>query len=144
MALRVKAADLQAIQFSERSLIFLERLTDLVRDFLLVGSVTQFCRQPTDRVLDGSSLAPQVPGTPIQVAQAVHDRPANAELRIGAELRILHRIELLGGIDQPQDPGADQIFEIDLLRQLFVNPTRDEPDHRQIFKQRLVWIRHRD
>ena len=85
-----------------------------------------------NRLLDSPTLAAQVARTPVQGPKAIEDRPANAKLGVAAELHLLFGVKLLQRIHQSQNPRAHQIFDLDMLRQTFVNTTGEKPYRGQV------------
>src|SRR5271156_1918295 len=130
----MKAPHFETVEFGQNILIFLERLPELIRHLLLERCPPEPRSQYTNRFLDNAALAAKLTRSPVHIAEAVQDSSFDPELRIGAKLCFLPRIELIGCIDQAKYAGTYKIFQVDILRQLFVNPAGYKSNHGKIGK----------
>src|SRR5688572_9816442 len=70
----------------------------------------------------------------------IEDGAADAELRVRREQRLLPRVVLLHGVEQPDDPPRDEVLEIDVRRLPCCDALHDAPDERQVATQHLFAI----
>jgi hypothetical protein len=131
----VQRSDLQALQIAEKLLVLVEREIHLPSDLSLMRRPSHAGSQDADRLLDRTALAAQLARAPVERAQAVENRPADAELRIAAELHLLLRIELGESVQQPDYARRHEVFDIDVLRQPLMNAPGQEAHDRQMFEQ---------
>src|SRR5271169_2337216 len=98
--------------FSESPIAFANSGSDAVRP----SSICSFCiTVPICRDFRRRSR-----GAPVQLAQAVKNRPADAELGVRSKLYVLLGIELVESVDQPDDALVHQVLEGNVLRKVLV------------------------
>src|ERR1700737_4560905 len=97
----MQAADLESLQIPQQLLILIQVKFHLAGNLVLRRGTAQALRHRSDRLFDRTTLATQLARTPVQRAQRVQDRPANAELGVALELHLLAVVELGERIDQP-------------------------------------------
>ena len=68
---------------------------------------------------------PQIPGRPVELPQAIEDRAFNAMFRIAGKRNLFFGIVFGRGVKQPENTRVNEIVEIDVNRQIFVNADRD-------------------
>jgi hypothetical protein len=74
------------------------------------------------RFFQAARLTAQIARTPVHLAQAVQNRPANAELCVRAELDALAAVKFLKCVNQSHYAGMHQVFEGNMPRQPLMNP----------------------
>ena len=75
---------------------------------------------------------------PIDFPQAVENRAANAELRVGFQLDVLPGVEIVDRIDEPNHSGGQQIFEADGIRHALMDLARDQTHLRHMRQNQLL------
>ena len=105
---------------------------ELSRDLAVVGAAPQLVLQLGVGAFDGPSLGPHRAGYPVDRAELVDDRPLDAADGVGLELEAAGRVELVDGVDEPEDPVADQVGLLDVLREARRDPAGDELDQRRV------------
>ena len=133
--LHVQRADLQTLQIAQQLLILIEPELHLGGNFGFARSPAEPRRQHADGLLDRAAFAPQLSRTPVESAQTVQNRAAYPELCVAAELHFFLGVELGEGIHETNHAGRNQVFNIDMLRQPFMNPPGKIAYDRQMFKQ---------
>lgn len=79
-----------------------------------------------------------VTGGPIELAQAIEDRTLDAVLGIARKDDLFFGIILVGRVEQAKDAGMNQIVEIDVNREIFVNANGDGFYQRKMFQYHAV------
>src|SRR6185437_1022186 len=97
---------LKALQFTQQLLIFAKFHTEFSGNLRLRGRAAGTHGQGSERLFDGSPLAPKIPRAPIQSSQTVENGSSNTKLRITAKLHLLLRVKLPEGVDHAQNPGG--------------------------------------
>ena len=79
---------------------------------------------------------------PIELAQAVENRALDAVLGVAREGNLFFGIEFAGGVEQAEDSGVNQIVDIDVDRQVFVDANGDGFDEGQVLQHHAVAAGH--
>src|SRR5207245_2743567 len=122
----------------EQLLIALEREAELARDLLLARRPPEHALAGARRLVDQARLLPHAARHPVERAQVVQDRAADAELRVGGEGRLLPGIVLAYGVEEPDDAPRHQVVELDVRRLARRQALHDAPHERQVPAQHLV------
>src|SRR6202521_1468811 len=133
--LDAQAAEFKAVQLSEQGLQFLKLDAHLLGDFMFVGGASEFSGKLGIGGVDQAAFAPQFARAPVEFAEIVEDSAADAELGIRTELHVLREIELIEGVDKPDDAGMDQVFEGHVAGQPVVNAAGDVTDLGKLFHE---------
>src|SRR5882757_10343051 len=96
----MEGADFEALEFSQQLLIGGQIDVHLAGDFKVGGGAAELGHEGLNCLLDGTALATQFPGAPVEGAQVVQDGSPNAKLCVAAELDLLGWIELAKGVEQ--------------------------------------------
>jgi hypothetical protein len=91
-----------------------------------------------DRPLDLARPAADRPRHPVELAEPVVDRAADARRGERLELHAPVGLEAIDGVDQSEHSGADQVAGIDAVRQTGADTTGDELDERRVVHDQVV------
>jgi hypothetical protein len=80
----------------------------------------------------------QIARRPIQLAQAVQNRALDAMLGISVKHHVLAAVVLDHGVEQAQHAGVNQIVQIHVDRQTFVNANGNRLHQREVVEHDLV------
>ena len=91
-----------------------------------------------ERPLDGAALGPHRAGHPVDRAELVEDGALDAGDGVGLELEATGRVELLDGVDEPEDAVADQVGLLDVLGQADGHAAGDVLHQRRVVQDQPV------
>ena len=91
-----------------------------------------------ERPLDLAGPAAHRPRHPVERAQPVEDRAADARHGERLELHAALGVEALDGVDQAEHAGADEVARIDAVRQAGADTTGDELHQRRVVHDQVV------
>jgi hypothetical protein len=97
-----------------------------VGDFKVGGGAAELGHERLNCLLDGTALAPQFPGAPVEGAQVVQDGAADAELGVASELYLLGWIEFAESVEQADHTCAVEVFDGHMLRQPLMDAASDK------------------
>ncbi len=97
--------------------------------------MSQPTRQLPNGLFDRAALASQLARAPVQSSQAIENCSPDAKLRIAAKLYFLGWIEFDESVHQSHHSRRDQILDVHMLGQPFVNSSGQKPHNRQMFEQ---------
>jgi hypothetical protein len=83
-------------------------------------------------LLDLSRLVADRARDPVDGPQLVDDGPADPADRVGLELDRAVEVELVDGVDQPEDAVRHQVGLLDVRRQAHADPAGDVLDQRRV------------
>ena len=90
------------------------------------------------RLLDRAGLGPHRARHPVDRAELVDDRALDPGDGVGLELEAAVEVELVDGVDQPEDAVADEVGLLDVLRQPDGDAAGDELHQRRVVEDQLV------
>jgi hypothetical protein len=76
----------------------------------------------------------QVSRSPVELAQAVENRPFDAVLRIAGEHNLFVGTVLRYGIEQSENSRVDQVIQLNVDRQILMDTDRDGADEWEVFE----------
>ena len=94
--------------------------------------------QPGDRALDLACARANRAGHPVERAELVDDRAADARDRVGLELDVAVEVEALDRPDQPEQPVRDEVAFVDVRRQARPEPPGDVLHERRVHDDQPV------
>ena len=130
----LQAGDVQAADLHQPFVILFERNLQFRGDLLFGGRALQALFRRGDGRFDLLGLAALLPRRPVQAAQAVQDGAADLVFRIGLQLDVVARVEVVDGRNQADDAGRHQVFQADVLRQPLLDPPGNQPHLRQMLQ----------
>ena len=89
-------------------------------------------------LLERAGLGPHRAGHPVDRAELVEDGALDAGDGVGLELEAAARVELLDGVDEPEDAVADEVGLLDVLGQADGHPAGDVLHQRRVVEDQLV------
>src|SRR6201996_7614544 len=134
----VQTADLKPLQITQQRLILRQCQLHLPGNLLLRRRSSYPLRHCTNRLFDCPSLAPQLSRTPVQSSQRIKNCPTNPELRIAFELHLFLVVKLRESIDQSDHSGGNQVIQLHMLRQPFMDSSCEVTHRRQVLHQKHV------
>src|SRR5439155_764800 len=105
---------------------------------LLARRPAEHALEHVRRLLDQARLLPHAARHPVERAQVVQDRAADAELRVGGERRLLPGIVLADGVEEPDDAPRHQVVHLDVRRLARRQALHHTPHERQVPAQHLL------
>ena len=105
---------------------------ELGRDLAVLRAAPELVLELGDRPLDGTRLRPHRARHPVDRAELVDDRALDPRDRVGLELEAAAGIELVDGVDEPEDPVAHEVGLLDVLRQTGGDAAGDELHQRRV------------
>ena len=125
-AFRMQGADFEALEFPQQLLIGGQIDVQLGSDFKVGRGAAELGHEGLNCLLDGTALATQFPWAPVEGAQIVQDRSADAKLRVTTELDLFGWIEFAEGVEQAYHTGAVEVFYGHMLRQSLMDAPGDK------------------
>src|SRR4029079_18774135 len=116
----------------EQLLILNQRELELARDLLVRGRTTEAGFEVVRHLVDERGLLPDAARYPVERAQVVEDRAADAELRVRREERFLPRVVLHDRVEQPDDAPRHEVVELDVRRLPDGETLDDATDEREV------------
>ena len=111
---------------------FLDRDAELTGRFFLGGGALQTLLRRGHRRFDLARFAPLLARHPVHFTQAVQNRPPDLVLRIGLELDVEARIEVVNGRNEAENPGRNQVVQADVLGESLLDAPGDQPHLRHV------------
>src|SRR5581483_8342665 len=137
----LEAKEAHLADLREQLLVLVERHAELRGDLLLGGRTAEAALELVGDLLDQARLLAHAARHPVERAEVVQDRAADAELRVGREERLLGGIVLADRVEEPDDAPGDEVVELD-VRGLAGREALHDPAHeRQVLPQHLVAVR---
>ena len=91
-----------------------------------------------DRALDLARARPHRARHPVERAQLVDDRAADARDRVGLELDVAVGVEAVDRADQPEQPVRDEVAVVDVRGQPRSEPAGDVLHERRVAEDQLI------
>jgi hypothetical protein len=108
------------------------RHAELLRDLLIRRRTHELLLEDGDRALDLTCAGPDRARHPVERAQLVDDRSADARHREGLELDLAARVESLDRADQAEKAIRDEVLLVDVRRQAGSDAPGDELHERRV------------
>ena len=105
---------------------------ELAGDLLVVRRPPELALELADRALDVPRPRADRARHPVERAQLVDDRAADARDRVGLELDVALDVEALDRVDQPEQAVGDEILVVHVRRQAAADAAGDELDERRV------------
>ncbi len=122
-----------------------QRLVELPDAHVQLGRHLGVVRRPAQgrfevrhRLLDGPCLGPHRSGHPVDRPELVDDRSLDAGDGIGLEPQVPVDLEALDGVDQPDDPVADQILLVEVPWKAGQDPAGHVLDEGRVIDDELI------
>ncbi len=110
----------------------------LIGHFDIVWGAAEFGGQVAGGAFHLLLAAAQISRSPIRLPQAIQDRAFDAVLGIAVEGNVLGAVILCNGIEQAHDAGVNEVVEIDVDREAFVNTNGNRLHQRQVIEHDLI------
>ena len=127
-----------ALYFIQKLMKFIHVNVELGRDLLFGRVAPQPLFQGHAGFLHNAAFLPQRPGHPVHGAYLVEHSPFYADFCVILEWNALAGVVFFDGVDQPQDPGAHEVFDGNVVRQPRNKPQSDILDQVAVFQYGLV------
>ena len=128
----VERHDVDERDLAEDLVQVVERDAHLGGDLGLGGRAVQLGLEAGVGLLDLARLVADRARDPVDRPQLVDDRAADAADRVGLELDRALEVELLDGVDQPEDAVRDEVGLLDVRRQADADPAGDVLHQRRV------------
>ena len=111
---------------------------ELRRDLLVGRRAHELLLERCDRALDLPRARANRARHPVERAQLVDDRAADARHREGLELDLAAGVEALDRADQPEEAVRDEVLLVDVRRQARAHSSGDELHERRVGQDQPV------
>ena len=129
--------DVERFHIGEFLPVFLKGQVQFCGDFGFFRSAAEALLGAPEGSFELTGLAAFEARRPIGLAEAVENGAADAELGVGFEPYVLAGVEIIDGVDEPDDAGREKIVEADGFGHPLVNFAGNQAHLRHVFEDEL-------